>query len=235
MAREDNRLTDYLEGELARARAAGDRHEEAVVLGDLGSVFLRAGQAGIAARHYQEALVAAEATGDKRLQAKLWGRRGVAWVRMGRRGKAVVGCFRQAMTLASEAGDERRKSYFLNCLIVAQFEALNPPWRRYWAAGLAFHVALKRPEMALEWFEAALKEARESGDREGEFAALLALASVYQRLVVSHLPQAMASGLDGEGASKGIELLLAECSAAEERLREGLCLLKGPGESASHC
>ncbi len=151
-----------LEAALAASRRLGDRKDEGIALGNLGSAYLSLGDARKAIEFYEQCLTLHREIGDRRGEGNDLGNLGLAYAALGDARKAIE-FYEQALAIDREIGDKRNEGNWLGNL------------------GNAY-AALGDARKAIEFYEKRMEIAREIGDRRGEGNALANMGAAYKTL-----------------------------------------------------
>jgi tetratricopeptide (TPR) repeat protein len=151
-----------LEAALAASRRLGDRKDEGVHLGNLGTAYWALGDARKAIAFYEQALAIDREIGDRRGEGNDLGNLGVAYAALGDARKAIA-FYEQQLVIVREIGDRRGEGAALGNL------------------GIAYK-NLGDARKAIAFYEQALAIDREIGDRRGEGADLGNLGIAYKNL-----------------------------------------------------
>jgi tetratricopeptide (TPR) repeat protein len=157
---------------LKDARAAGNRHQEASALADLGAIYLQHGKTDQAIQALGEAHAIARDLGDRPRVIDILGNMGAVSLAVGLC-KRAMRLFEIEQKLAHEAGDRFAEKLALERI------------------GMA-HARMKHPALALAAFEQALALAQELGHRK--HAADLLWSTAIQHAELQQRDQAIANG-----------------------------------------
>ena len=96
----------WLEASLEAARKLGNKSDEGMALGNLGSAYLDLGETRRAIEHYEQHLAIARETGDRRGEGAALGNLGIAYAGLGETRRAIE-YFEQDLAIAQETGNRR--------------------------------------------------------------------------------------------------------------------------------
>ena len=183
----------WLETSARAARKLGNREQEGMALGNLGTAYRDLGETRKAIEYHEQVLAIARETGDRHGEGSALGNLGNAYSDLGEPRKAIE-YYEQDLAIARETGDRRGEGGTLGNL-----------GNRY--------VELGETRKAIEYYEQRLAIARETGDRRGEGMTLGNLGVAYRdlgetRKPIEYYEQRLAIAREtgdrrGEGAALG--------------------------------
>ncbi len=214
----------YFTAAASAAHTLGDRRNEGVWLGNLGTAYAALGQVERAIEHHTQALAISREIGDRRNEGAWLGNLGTAYAALGQVERAIEH-HTQALDISREIGDRRNED----------------AWMGKW--GLTY-TDLGQVERAIAHSTDVLAISREIGDRRGEGACLGNLGNAYYSLgqverAIEYHTQALAISREigdrrGEGADLGnlgsAYFFLGQVERAIEHYTQALAISREIGD-----